>query len=1011
MESRSLAERYERLVKGRDLVRRAATLLSSGAALPDLLDELTALLNGFVDASSVRVRIAGDPEIATSPDSAIHIPIPFGGQTVGVLTVISSAPNAYDADDRALLETCALYLGARIHDEQQREFTQELARMATTDALTGLANRRGFDEVLSREWRRCARSQRPLALAILDVDFFKRFNDAYGHVAGDACLRQIAQALGACVKRPGDVVARYGGEEFAIVLPECDIAGAIALGESVCEAIARLAIPHEGSTLGSVTASIGVATVDPRDDGDPRVVVEAADAMLYAAKEAGRNRVGAPAYRTSRPAAEPRVVVRFNLPQYATPPIGRDRTISEVANLLAQAPIVTLVGPGGIGKTRVAVQVAMQSVEAQADGTWFADLAPLSDPDFIVTTLAGAIGLNLGPTSDPLSALIASIKPQRMLIVMDNCEHVIEGAAFVADAIASACPGVRVLATSREPLGVDGELLYRLDSLDDAAACELFVASARRGAPAFAPDAAEMPVVVDICRRLDGVALAIELAATRVRSISLDQLRARLDERFGLPAGGKRSAARRQQTLLASIAWSYDLISDRERAVLLRVSTFSGGFSLEAAVHVAGDEARESWEVVDTLAALVDKSMIAFDGGSKRYRLLESIKRFATERLGESGASEAARRAHALHFADVAAGAAATYGFSTQEDWIARYEPDLDNLRAAIDWSAKFDAPLGARIVADLTEYWDYCGLALEGLRRSEAALASLSGYPDAQIAPVQQAVAHLFSTVRSYRRGLEAGERALATAERIGDPYLLAKVRRTLGAMRYVLGEGDRGASELRLALEYFRTHENPLRRMGAIYAYALTLEPDLGRPLFLEALALAELSGWQRIAVAIEMNLSERDFWAGNVDGARARTRRAVSLSRNRRAPLDLAMALANLASYCCVAGAYDEAEAAAKEVAAIASAHEFDYSFAIAAQSLAVVRVANGNANAAAQLLGYVDAAFAKFGFSLERTEAQVRGRLRELLEARLDEATLARECGAGAALSMHEALMRF
>jgi ATP/maltotriose-dependent transcriptional regulator MalT len=155
----------------------------------------------------------------------------------------------------------------------------------------------------------------------------------------------------------------------------------------------------------------------------------------------------------------------------------------------------------------------------------------------------------------------------------------------------------------------------------------------------------------------------------------------------------------------------------------------------------------------------------------------------------------------------------------------------------------------------------------------------------------------------------------------------------------------------------------------------------------------------------------LSERDFWAGNVDGARARTRRAISLSRNRRAPLDLAMALANLASYCCVAGAYDEAEAAAKEVAAIASAHEFDYSFAIAAQSLAVVRVANGDANAAAQLLGYVDAAFAKFGFSLERTEARVRERLCELLEARLDQDSLARECGAGAALSMREALMRF
>ncbi|HEY5425837.1 MAG TPA: hypothetical protein VIJ77_04730, partial [Candidatus Tumulicola sp.] len=385
-----------------------------------------------------------------------------------------------------------------------------------------------------------------------------------------------------------------------------------------------------------------------------------------------------------------------------------------------------------------------------------------------------------------------------------------------------------------------------------------------------------------------------------------------------------------------------------------------------------------------------------------------SIKQYAIDRLHESGTMERARRAHARYFADLAAEAAATYGFTTQDEWLARYEPDLDNFRAAIDWAATHDTPLGARIVANLAEYWDYCGLAPEGLRRSEAALANVDGLAGADAAPLQLAVAHLCSTVRSYRRGLEAGERALVTAERIGDPYLLARVRRTLGAVRYVLGEDrERGANDLRMALEYFRLHDNPLRRMGAIYAYALTLEPDLGRPLFLEALALAESSGWPRIAVAIEMNLSERDFWAGNVDDARARTRRAIVLSRNRRAPLDLAMALANLASYCCVAGAYDEGEVAAREAAAIALAHEFNYSFAIAAQSLAVVRAGYGNAAAAAQLLGYVDATFATYGFSMERTEGMVRDRLHELLHARMDEASLARERAVGAALSMQEA----
>jgi diguanylate cyclase (GGDEF)-like protein len=1038
MELGSLAQRYERLVQGRDFVRRAATLLSAEASLVELFGRLAALLDGFIDASIVQVAIAGEGEPYLAYDfrdgagappadrrvvpdgtiarvlqmgetlrtqTSIVVPIPFGGHIVGALSVGSTTAHAYDDEEQVLLETFALYLGARLHDERQHEESEALTRLVTTDGLTGLANRRGFDEALSGEWRRCGRSQKTLSLAMLDVDFFKRFNDAYGHVAGDTCLRQVARAIAGCVKRPGDVVARYGGEEFALVLPESDVDGLAALAERICEGVAQLAIPHEGSTLGYVTVSIGIATTIPGVEEDPNELVTAADELLYSAKEGGRNGAATASHRSARLQADARVVVRYNLPRYRTPIVGRHAEASAITKLLQASSLVTIAGPGGIGKTRLAVAVALQGVDAQSDGTWFADFAPLTDPELVATTLAAAIGLNLGSSQDPVAAIVTLLKPQHMLLVLDNCEHVIEGAARLADAIGAACPRVRILATSRESFGIDGESVFRLDRLDDDAATELFIARARRADRDLPID---VPTVNDICRRLDGVALAIELAAARARAMPLEQLRARLDERFRLLTGGNRGGAARHQTMLASIGWSYDLLSEQERTVFRRLAVFSGGFTLQAASHIAHDENLESWEVIDALAALTDKSMIGFGGSSERYCMLESIRHYAAERLRESGELEDVRRAHAEFVAALAAEASAMYGHTTQELWLARYELDLDNVRAALDWATAADAALAARITGDLPEFWDYCGLAAEGLRRSEAVLARLEECAGAEIAPVLLAVAHLSSAMRAYRRGLDAGERALAIADGLGDPLLLAKARRTTGAMRYILGDDvERGARDLASALEYFRAHDNPVRTMGALYAYAGSLDPQRGRPLLLEALALANSSGWPRISVAIEMNLAEREFWSGDVEAARERIRRAIALLRSRRSPLDLAIALANLASYGCVAGVLDEAHAAAAEAATIARDHELPYSLAIAMQSLAVVRAARADALTAARLLGYVETSFAQHGYNLERTEERVHERLIVLLRGRLDETALTRETEAGSKLTMQDA----
>jgi diguanylate cyclase (GGDEF)-like protein len=1030
-------ESYAGLANGRHPVRRPATLLSADASLSELFGRLAELLNAFVDASVVRVAIAGSgaPRIeyvfrdgagGRPPDTTIDpagpiarvlrggnaertadevvVPIPFGGHIVGALSVGSTGPSAYDGEDQALLETCALYLGARVHDEQQHVATAELTRIATTDALTGLANRRGFDDALASEWRRCARSHTNLSLGILDVDFFKRFNDAYGHVAGDACLRQIAQAIARCVKRPGDVVARYGGEEFALVLPESDEAGSIALAERICEAVAELAIPHEGSTLGYATVSIGVATTAPVDGSDPKSLVTAADEMLYAAKETGRNGVAARDYRSQRPQTAPRIVVRYDLPRFRAPIVGRDPDVAAVRGLMDASPLVTIAGPAGIGKTRLAVAVAMHGVDAEPDGTWFADLAPLADPDLIATTLATAIGLSLGPAQDPVAAIVTLLKPQHMLLVIDNCEHLVEGAARVADAITAACPRVRILATSREPLGIDGEAVYRLDRLDDEAAAELFISRAKRSNQELVLDDG---TVREICSRLDGVALAIELAAARAHAMPLDELREHLDERFRVLTGGNRAGLPRQQTMLASIGWSYDLLSERERTIFRRLGVFNGAFTMHAASGVAGDESIESWEVIDTLAALTDKSMVGFDGVSERYRMLESIRAYAVQQLTNAEELERVRRAHARIYSELVGEASARYGRTSQEAWVAQYEPELDNVRAALDWATANDSALAAHLVMATPEFWDYCGLVAEGLRRSEAVLACLEGRPDVELAQVLLAVAQLSSAMRSYRHGLEAGERALAIAERLNEPWMLAKARRATGSMRYVLGDNERATRELSEALEFFRAQDNPVRTMSALYAYAGSLDPERGRPLLLEALALANASGWPRISVAIEMNLAEREFWNGDVDPARERTRRAIALLRNRKSPLDLAIALANLASYSGIAGAYDEAHSAAAEAATIARGHDLPYSLAIAVQSLGLVRAAHGESRVAARLLGYVEGSFAQRGYRFERTEERVHARLLELLRADLNDGELGTCMTDGATLSLQDA----
>ncbi len=558
--------------RDRDLVRRTALLLSANLPLQEVFGQICVLLSAFVDAPTViicsalsegvRVEYAliggvvgvpddpllppesisyavlstGKPQLFSGraewpstpvpvtvngrgvrPEAGLFVPIVFGGQNVGVLSVQSERANAYTAADQDALETCALYLGALMHDEAQRREAERYARLVWIDGLTGVGSRRHFDVVLDKERRRCEREQAPLSLILIDVDHFKAFNDAYGHVAGDTCLRQVAKAAANCIGRPGDVFARYGGEEFAAILPWTDIGGAIKVAERMRQAIYALAIPHDGSSLQRVTVSVGVSTYIPRHEHTSEEFVHGADAWLYRAKESGRNRVAACDYDSATESADRKKNVPHNLPEPRTTFVGRVEDVTRVRDLFESDRLVSVVGPGGSGKTRTVIESARSLLDAYSDGVWFIDLAPVSDPASLVVTIAstaraGSIGA--GDTAQ-LAARLAS---QHALIVLDNCEHLVEACANLVDSLLDTAPGVHFLVTSREPLGIAGERVYRLPMLAPQDAVELFVERARQGGVRFAGSNAS--TVERIVERLDGLPLAIELAAARLAVMS-----------------------------------------------------------------------------------------------------------------------------------------------------------------------------------------------------------------------------------------------------------------------------------------------------------------------------------------------------------------------------------------------------------------------------------------------------------------------------------------------------------
>ncbi len=393
-----------------------------------------------------------------------------------------------------------------------------------------------------------------------------------------------------------------------------------------------------------------------------------------------------------------------NLPVQPTSFVGRRAELAELHRLLAHERAVTVVGPGGAGKTRLAVHALAEQIGRWPDGVWWVDLGGVTEDAAVGEEVAAAVGVLVEPVQGPLASLTRQLRDRRLLVCLDNCEQVLDGAAEVVHSLLEACPEIGVVATSREPLGVAGELVWGVPSLAEDDALWLFLERGSQVSPSFALDDTNEEVLRTLCARLDGMPLALELAAAWVRTLSPREIESGLDDRFGLLVRGARDAAGRQKTLAASIAWSHDLLEDRDRAVFRSLGVFPGSFDLAAARAVCP----EPGEVLAALGRLVDKSLVVAEphGGATRYRLLESIREYAAERLDEAGGTAAARERHLGHFLALAEAAAPLLD-TDKERWRVLIQRDADNLRAALEWGlAAEDPEPGRRLAAELPWLW-----------------------------------------------------------------------------------------------------------------------------------------------------------------------------------------------------------------------------------------------------------------------------------------------------------------
>ena len=697
-----------------------------------------------------------------------------------------------------------------------------------------------------------------------------------------------------------------------------------------------------------------------------------------------------------------------NLPASGAAIFGRLEDSGRVAEMLRHGRLVTLVGAGGIGKTRLALDVAGTLLNESSDGAWFVDLSPLSDGSHVEGAILSALGAEQGDGA-PLDRLVAYLRKRSLLLVLDNCEQVIESAAAVSSAILANCPETAVLATSREALGIAGESVYHLSTLDPAAAIELFAERARAVNRHFALTDANRPVVAEICHRLDGMALGVELAAARARSMSVESRAQRLELRMLSRGGRDRSA--RQQTMHGLIGWSYDLLGDQEKALFRSLSVFAGGFTLESAALVCAGDGIDDWQVLDLLTSLAEKSLLVAEPADapERYRMLQPIREYARELLDECGETGAVRARHARAFADIADRAYEEWDTAPAPDWLDRQTRELDNVREALRWSLEGgDATLGARIAGSAGPVFLRLSLLREGEAWGERAISNAAGLPDAVAARLYYALSMLRNNLGDAKMALAAAERAASAYRAAADERGLARALSQVAQQR--ANEGQK--TEARIAaddcLALARRLNDRATLATALARCTNVLEPnDLGtmRAWYRESVALFRSLGRENDVARVLMWWAGTEGLAGCLAEAASIIEEALPLASG-----DLkAWVTASAATFYWAVGQGEKGEAMTRSALALTDEpkHPILFPSVVGLSALAAGRT---DAMEAARLLGYAESRRSTTGYTPTAFERGLVDDLIAQLRAAIPEPDLRAAWSEGAAWNEEQASAR-
>jgi predicted ATPase/class 3 adenylate cyclase len=640
---------------------------------------------------------------------------------------------------------------------------------------------------------------------------------------------------------------------------------------------------------------------------------------------------------------------RTNLPVPSTPFLGRERELSEVVGLLAGTRLLTLTGPGGTGKTRLAAQAAGLASDSYPDGVWWVPLAPLRDPELVLETTAQVVGSKNG--------LAEHIADKSMLLLFDNFEQVVEAASDLASLLVS-CPNIDLLITSREPLHVTGEQEYPVPPLVHEEGVGFFLARARAVKPGFHVDDA----VSEICRRLDDLPLALELAAARVKALSSTQILERLEQRLPLLTGGARDLPERQRTLRAAIEWSYDLLSPEEQQLFARLSVFRGGCTFEAAEVICDAD-------LDTLQSLVDKSLLRHI--DERYGMLETISEYAAEKLEVSGEAEDVRKRHANVFLALAE-EAEPHLWVDVIPWVDRLDADLDNLRAGSDRiQAWGDAQRALRLEAAIARFWNLRGRWPEGRRRVEAALAA-DNTPTAARAKALNAASALATLNGDYPTARRRAEESLALHESLDNPWGIARSRFMLGFAAVEEGDFEAARTPLEESLRLFQElgdeHTSAIVANNLAWALKELGDVDRARALNDENLSRARSLGNERLTAFMLDSVASDAEQEGRIEDALAMLKESLPLRCALRDPFHTADTLSRFAS-------------------ALASA---------------------GSAGTAVSLLAFSEKLLREAGLAVPAWAAKSREKTLDAAQGQLDELAFARAWEQGRALTLDEAV---